>query len=186
MKTMLSANFSARLKHRVGRLSWPGIAGLALLLVAVGVAATNHFVVQPHNESTQSDVGRLSEQLAQARSRPAPAPVLDPEQALLSSLPGPDSIAEFVEFIHDEATRHNLTVDSADYRAETPLAGKAIRYRVSLPVNGSYTQLRAWIDQVLAQKTSASLDEVAIKRESDGAGVLNGRVQLSYFTRAVR
>jgi len=77
-------------------------------------------------------------------------------------------------------------VESADYRAETPLAGKVVRYRVSLPVHGSYTQLRAWIDQVLAQQPSASLDEVALKREADGAGVLNGRVQLSYFTRSVR
>lgn len=178
--------FAARAKDRVARLSWPGVLGLLLALFALAIFSGNMLLVRPHTDAIQGDIAQLSERLAQARNRPAPAPALDPEQALMARLPGPESIAEFVEFVHDEAARHQLTVDSADYRAETPLAGKAIRYRVSLPVTGNYMQLRAWIDEVLVQKASASLDELALKRESDGAGVLNGRVQLSYFTRASR
>lgn len=178
--------FAARMGYRAASLSWAGLLGLALALAAAIVVSANLFLVQPRNQAKQSEVAQLSDQLSKARSKPAPSPVIDPEQALLSDLHGAESIAGFVEFIHDEAARHSLVVDSADYRAETLMGGKVTRYRVSLPVHGNYLQLRTWIDQVLAQKAAASLDELALKRTSDGAGMLNGRVQLSYFTRAVQ
>lgn len=178
--------FFSRLRYRAAKLSWIGLLGLALTSAGAAVAAANLLFVQPRNEVTQVEVAQVSDQLSKVRSQPVPSPAINPEQALLADLHGPESIAGFVEFIHEEAARHTLAVDSADYRAETLVAGKVIRYRVSLPVHGSYLQLRTWLDQVLAQKAAASLDELALKRESDGAGMLIGRVQLSYFTRAVQ
>lgn len=182
----LPPHFFARLRYRAASLSWMGLLGLALTLAGGIVAAANLLLVQPRNEAQQVEVAHLSDHLSRARSRPAPLPVVNPEQALLADLEGPESIAGFVEFIHEEAARHTLAVDSADYRAETVVAGKVIRYRVSLPVHGSYLQLRTWLDQVLAQKAAASLDELALKRESDGAGMLIARVHMSYFTRAAQ
>lgn len=80
------------------------------------------------------------------------------------------------------AAAHNgLSLEKGEYRllrdAQFPLA----RYQITLPVSGSYAQVRGFVNEVLDRVPSAALEDLTMKRESIGAPQLESRVRLVLF-----
>ena len=70
-----------------------------------------------------------------------------------------------------------------EYRLETG-AGLAA-YRVTLPVRGSYAQLRQFVGRVLKDMPTASLDAVRFERRKPGDAQLEAQVRLTIYLRPV-
>jgi hypothetical protein len=58
-------------------------------------------------------------------------------------------------------------------------ATRLCRYRVRLPLVGSYLQIRAFVEQSLQELPFASLDELSLRREGIASGELEAGLTLS-------
>lgn len=172
------------LAMRIGAIGWCGLAALTLgaALIVVGRAG-----LDPADRATAAELAQLKERLARGR---LPDPTLgaasDPIAMIVSQLPAADGVPAFVEKVQEKATRRSLQIDRTEYRVQKALGGRALRYQLAMPAHGVYPQLRGWLEELLHDYPSAALDELALRRESDGNGQLEARVSLSFYSQAVR
>lgn len=163
------------------RLGWGGMAGVLLLAGSVlydGVAV-------------QRDAARLDRIEHQARSLRARIQqaarggiTLNGAEAQLAEFYGffaPGEPSAWLEKIYAAAAKHGLALERGEYRSAPDKTGKLVRYQVTLPLKGSYVQVREFIDDVLTTVPVAALEEVGFKRESVGAANLEARVTFTLF-----
>jgi Tfp pilus assembly protein PilO len=174
---------TAYLARRLGPVGW---CGLAALVLSAATAVGGRIWLDPANAALREELAQMNEQLARAR-RPdaafnAPA---DPIAAIVAQLPPADQLPAFVESVQAQASRKGLQIDRTEYRVQKALAGRALRYQLSMPAHGAYPKLRNWVEQLLHDYPSAALDELSLHRESDGSAQLEARVTLSFYSRGV-
>jgi hypothetical protein len=71
-----------------------------------------------------------------------------------------------------------VELQSASYR--TPLtAGRVERYEISVPVSGSYAQIREFVKRSLVEIPVLSIDQLSIKRQSRNEGAVQAELRLT-------
>lgn len=168
-----------------------GLSGLGLLLVAVFVST----VVLPGLESAAAvRTGELAAlrarldrlQAAGGAAARAAREGADPVGAVVDQLPTAAELTRFVDAVHTLAARRGAAVARTEYRVQPSLQGRALRYQLVLPARGTYPQLRGWLDAVLAEHPTASLEELQMVRSTEGQSVLDARVTIGYYSRSAR
>jgi hypothetical protein len=76
-----------------------------------------------------------------------------------------------------------LELPQGQYKLVCEEAGELCSYHIQLPVTGSYTLVRAFMEQALQAISFASFDEVSFKRESVTDGEIEARLGITLFTR---
>lgn len=171
----MKLNFRERL-HTVGRA---GIAGIALLLLA---AVTYVAVVIPLHE----DVAALRAEVAQTQARMTGrlSPAERRDMALSSFygyFPRADSSPLWLGKIYGAAKETGVRLASGEYEFQRVEGLRLGRYRMSLPVHGSYEQVRDFVATVLQEVPAASLDDIALRREDIGSPELEARLRLTLY-----
>lgn len=157
----------ARLRWHLGlwrrRLGWPGMAGAALLALAVlfllGV------VIPEHLKATDLEQ-RATAAAAAAKAGTVPTG-LTPEARLASfyqTFPERSTAPEWLEKIYAAGAQAALTLDKGEYKLNPDRDARLVRYEISLPVRGSYVQIRQFIRAVLAEIPFAALSDIQIRR----------------------
>lgn len=77
----------------------------------------------------------------------------------------PQRTDEWLAKIYGVATAAGLSIRSAEYRLEDSRQ-RLERYRVTLPVTGTYTQIRAFMEGALAEIPVLSVDQVSFHRKT--------------------
>jgi hypothetical protein len=164
-------------------MGWPGLAGLLGLLTAVIAAATGWIVLPHDNERLARRQQGLSNAVVTARENAALPADAQTAQKWAAGLPDAADALRFVEFVQSEAQQRALQIEATEYRSESTVGGKVRRYRVVMPVRGSYPALRGWIDEVMFRFPTVALDEFSLRRDGEGASGVVGRAQLSHYSR---
>jgi hypothetical protein len=173
----------ARASYVASRLGWAGVAGATALGVAVAASSGAWLVLRPQSAELELRHDELRRQLETARQTPsAPAAEVVPEK-WAASLPDADIALRFLESVQNEAQQRSLQIEATEYRRETLLGGRVLRYRVSMPVRGTYPALRAWLEEIMYRFPTMALDELTLRRDGEGNATLVGRVQLSHYSR---
>ncbi len=145
-------------------LGWPGMASLALVAVAV----VFHLVaIRPLEQRSQ----RLDAQLSR------PSVDTDQLKRVSASRHGefykffhrPERADELLAKVYGIATASGLQLRAADYRLSAgtqPLT----RYQITLPVSGTYTQIRSFLEAALAEIPVMSLDHASFRRKTANEG----------------
>jgi hypothetical protein len=169
--------------RRIGPAGWSGIAAL---LVAVAVAAGGRMWLDSANLTMGAEAAQLKDLIARAR-RPESRlnPIGDPIGTIVAQLPPADQLPAFVEAVQSQAGRKGLQIDRTEYRVQKALAGRALRYQLSMPAHGGYPQIRTWLEALLHDYPSAALDELSMHRSGDGSAQLDARVTLSFYSKGV-
>jgi Tfp pilus assembly protein PilO len=164
----------ALLRH----LGWSAALGVALLLTAVVLWAGAAPALQQLTSRVELENEDLHQRLSRAAQPSAAAGQHgDPVRALNEQLPTADRLPAFLDTVYQRAAAGRLTISRTEYRRSAPTAGVQ-RFRIVLPVQGRYPELRIWLEKVLAAHPSAALDELLIRRSGDE---VEARVQLSFF-----
>jgi Tfp pilus assembly protein PilO len=166
--------------HRhFGVLGWVGIAAL---VVAGGVWFGLHL---PAEEEAHRLLRAKVKQLSDARSAVAAASAVqrDPRDLARESLPDERERAAVVRKVLALAEANKLAVERSDYTLQTE-EPRLQRLRVTLPLGGSYTQVRQFIGQLLNRMPNVALDSLQIDRPASATADLQTTVRLSIFFRA--
>ena len=148
----------ARVRREIGPM---GLFAIALL---VGALAFSNAVVKPleeQNGALRQKAGRG----AQAAKDPSAEKVAKVYELLQKEETPTDWLAK----MHGIGLATGVQVKSASYTTQRT-EGLIVRYEISLPVTGSYGQIRDFLKRSLAEIPVMSVDSLALKRENGGSG----------------
>ena len=165
-------------------LGWPGLLGTILILLAGIMSVT---VVQPkHRQLSQLQQQNqpLRIRIAQAAHAGIPATGTADELAKFYSFFDGYPATHWLDKIYAAAAAQNLLLQQGEYRMTADPIGKLARYQISLPVEGSYPQIRRFVAQVLTDVPIAALDDISFKRETVGSPQLAAHIKFTLFLSA--
>ena len=155
----------ARLLQLRDDLGGLGLAGLALLAVA-GLFFT--LAVQPLQERSRV----LQEALERGERGAQPGQASGKLDELYTYLDRSEERTDWLAKLHAIGRATGVQARSATYR--THAAGARLeRYEIVLPVSGTYSQIRDFMQRSLAEIPVLSLDQMSLRREKR----TDGRVQ---------
>ncbi len=168
-----------RLRELRGKLGNAGVASLALL----GGAALFVFLALKPLEARHS---QLEQQLARSERQQSASGSAGGRsvrsaaqlQAFYRFLESQEETTDWLARLEAIATAVGVELRSADYRVQQ--AGARLeRYEISLPVAGTYAQIRAFLENGLIQIPMLSLDQVSFRKNAASDGLVQADVHLT-------
>jgi len=169
-----------RLRRILEALGAPGVIGIGVLVFCLPFYLAS---VAP----AEREVAKRSAAAAKT-TRLAGQPVSAPDDAadlerFYRRFPTLDALQSELEAIYAHARASKLQLAQGEYRLEKGVGLAA--YRVTLPVRGSYAQVRQFVGHVLKDMPTASLDAVRFDRRKAGDAQLEAQVRLTIYLRPV-
>jgi hypothetical protein len=135
----------------------------------------------------------LAPAAAEAERRSAAAAVRSPVQLqreegsselerFYSRFPRSDRLHGQLETLYAHARASRVQLLQGEYRLE-PGSGALNAYHVTLPVRGSYQQLRQFVDRVLKDMPTTSVDALRFERKKAADAQLEAQVRLTIYLR---
>jgi Tfp pilus assembly protein PilO len=168
----------ARLELLLRRLGPAGIVALGIFL-ASGAFYANTLLPAEEEAAAQ----RIA--LERQRSRTPYRPVsldnrADDLRRFQALFPQSTDLTAHVERLHMLARRSGLDLAQGEYRLEKRTTG-LWAYRVTLPVRGSYGQLRGFLSSVLKDMPIASIDALRFERKRAADTQIEAQVRLTVY-----
>jgi Tfp pilus assembly protein PilO len=160
-----------------------GPAGVLAIGVFLQCAGFYFFGLVPAQRSLET-----KQQLAAQAARKAPqvhrvSANRDEElERFYALFPRADALTDAVERVHRFAATTGLQVTKGEYRFESS-DDKLGAFHVSLPVRGSYAEIRRFIGVVLKEMPVASINTLRFERKKAGDTQLDAQIQLTIFFR---
>jgi hypothetical protein len=151
--------------------------GLAALGLIVAAAAFDVLLL----ERLQARNGEVQARLA--RQGPG-GPASGPGDAgykvtkVYAFLQKDEATTDWLAKLHGIGAATGVQLKSASYRSEKT-AGRISRYEISLPLAGSYPQIREFMQRALAEIPVMSVDQLKLKRESRDDSALQAELRLT-------
>lgn len=170
----------------VDAVGWRGVSGIVLLVLAALLAATAI-------PARWSDLALSSQEAEALQSRYL---MSGPEanrngfsaaeqlSNFYAFFPPLSTLPEWLERIYAAADRGGVRIDAGEYRLLPDRGARLSRYQITLPVRGSYTQVRMFVAELLAEVPAAAVEEIAFRRESIGSAALDVRLRLTLHMRS--
>lgn len=171
------------LKRRLTRLGWIGTAGLGLLVMCLAFYLSALRPTQARLDQLHTNVTSLHDRIqdpagAMRANRDTPAQQL---VAYYQSFPAQESTPDWLDKIYKAARNQNIPLEQGEYRANRDNTGKLVRYQVTLPVKGTYLQLRQFLAAVLTDIPIAALDHISFERQKIGDEVIEAKIRLTLY-----
>lgn len=166
--------------RRIGRT---GAAGCVLL----GGAAVFYFsTLRPAQEDLAALQDRLERMEARGRADVAVRSSVEPSRMdqFMEFFPPLDTAPRWLKQLYSIAEREKLELLTGTYRVSEDPALPLARYTISLPVRGSYTQIRRFIAATLTEVQIASLEGVVLKRDKVSDSTVEASVILTLHLQA--
>jgi hypothetical protein len=162
------------------RLGRPGVVGLGLLVLASTIAVSVILPLRADVERMRGELDALQRRLG-IGEHPARPRVRDQLATFYAFFPPHDSSPDWLGRIHKIAQAKGVQLASGEYRLEDAASPRLRRYQMTLPVQGTYAQIRGFVGEVLEQVPAAALEEVSLKRANVGAERVEARVRLTLY-----
>ena len=165
------------------RMSREAALGLGLIALCLLFYLAALRPAQARLHQLQADMLSLHEQI-QNSARSLQANRETPSEQLVAYykfFPAASSSPVWLEKIYSAARSQHLTLDQGEYRPAQEKAGRLMRYQITLPVRGSYLQLRNFLAAVLTDIPIASLDHISFERRKIGDQTVNAKIKLTLY-----
>lgn len=164
------------------QLGAAGVLGLGVLLFCVPFYLT---AVKPADQALEAQRD-MAERLKtrspdQKIATGSDAYELQRFQALF---PPVERLTDELESLYTLAQKAGLELQQGEYRLEGQGQG-LVAYRVTLPLRGSYTNIREFVAAVLDSMPIASIDALRFERKKAGDPLLDAQVRLTIHFRPI-
>jgi len=164
------------------RAGWAGALGMALLAFALafGLSTGEQQAVQA--EALAAERAMLMKVAA------TPAAARESDRARLDHFyarfaPAAE-LSELLADVHRAADRFGLLPARGDYRSALVAGTPLVRINATLPVNGRFDALYAWLAEVSRRHPGVGVEQMSIKRESARDDAVSADVRLAVFVRS--
>jgi hypothetical protein len=172
-----------RARRALLRLGWSGTAAIA---AAAFAAIFFLLAIVPLQARTQV----LREQVSNLEARPGPR-LADtrsedgPERQLavfLDGLAPATDAPQILRRLHQAARETGLNFERGEYRPVSDAKSELIEYQLTLPVQGTYPQVRRFLDRAMRDTPGLALEGIGFQREQAGHA-LEAQLRLTLFLR---
>ncbi len=159
------------------------LAGAALSLAAVAFyfAAVHPMRAELAQLRARTEAAQQKLRSGAITAAPPRASVNEQLRTFHAFFPRVDSAPHWLETLHALGQGYGLQMRSGEYRLERRPDMTLLRYHVTLPVSGSYSQVRQFITHVLQEMPAASLDDVQLRREPGAGDRVDARLRFSLY-----
>ena len=166
--------------QRLGRL---GLLGLGLMLLAGLLWIT--LVRNRENEigADQRRLQALRQQVAAKSNLPLSTNLNREEQLRIfyKNFGQADKVPQTLQRIYKAAEKQGLLLETGEYTRLPSGSERLARFRVSLPVKGSFKQLLGWMDQVLQENNTVALENAVFKRDQVDDEAIEAKIAFLVF-----
>lgn len=162
------------------QLGWPGMVAIALLVTSIPFYFS---AIRP----LQTNLNALKQNLEDARdasssrvdhSADTPMEQLDEFYRFFpSEEDSPRWLGKMVEI----AGRNGLVLNHGEYAVMRDSAGQLRRFKITLPVQGTYPQIRRYLAALIAEIPNMALENVQFERKDIGDTKLQARIRLVLY-----
>jgi hypothetical protein len=158
-------------------LAVPALLGLVALVAALLLAS----LVSAPLRLQEANLSRQRSQIAahDSPARSAARPAADQ----LGALPGRRQRGADLEALVTDVQRSGLVLDKADYAMTEVDASGAARLEATLPVTGTYAELRRFLVVTLERHPHAALEALQLERPDTRSQQLQATAKLVFFYR---
>lgn len=171
------------LLERAQRLGWPGLLGASLMLMAAFYAG---LILAPAIPELTRPVGLSAntgvlDPTQQASAYPESDGGKNEVDAFRQGLPGQMDATTTINRIYALASSEGITLARGEYSMGIDARTRLARYQMTLPVGGSYPQLRRFIHSVMEEIPALALEDIDLRRLDIGTTHLEGRIRLTLY-----
>lgn len=167
---------------RLRRIGPIAMAGVALLFAALMLVFSVLLPLQRQAEALET---ALKNAAVPAR---VAAPMTDATRsatAFVSRLPARTDLPLVLATVLQQARAAGLDLDQGSYEMASGKSRRVGRYTIQLPVEGTYPQLRQFVDATLLAVPAASVDSLRLQREKIGSATVAAEIRFTVFVREV-
>ena len=170
-----------RLQRFLDALGPAGVAGLGVLLFCLPFWFTALAPAQAEVKRRNAAAERQARHPGQAAQPEAGDHAAELER-FYSRFPKVDRLPAELNALYAHAKVSKVQLLQGEYRMESKSGGLSA-YHVTLPVRGSYPQLRQFVGRVLKEMPTTSLDAVRFERKKAADAQLEAQVRLTIYLR---
>jgi hypothetical protein len=162
--------------QRIGRL---GVVGVSLCVFSVIAFLSNNV---PLREQLQYQSDALETARTAAAQQHNPGVAQSPRQqaaGFFDSLPTRIEMPQVMAKIVAVSVAAGIELERGDYEYVPPDSGSIARYQLTLPVRGSYPQVRQFIEGTLTAVPAMALDSMRVERSKVSDQVIAADLQFS-------
>lgn len=178
--------FVRRVQYRLG---WQGIALVAVLLTTAYLLVAGLLPLQNELMRLRQNV-EAQEATLSLNPQPQRQPESSPEQVLAQELAEFDARFPDIQHLPDElgvlfrlAEGHGLQVVKGEYSLTEKRQGNLRRFEASVPVSGSYQEVKALVLDILDALPNVALAELGFERGEAVESEIKTRLRLVFFIR---
>jgi hypothetical protein len=171
---------SARLQRMLRGLGVAGVLGLGVLVACAGFWAS---ALAPAREELAAQ--RLAVERLRSRTpyQPVSTSGRGEEMRRFHGLfPPAEGLTDQLQQVHRLARAAGLELAQGEYRLERPAYG-LWAYRLTLPVRGTYPQLRGFVAALLANMRTASIEALRFERKKAAEAELDAQLRITLYLR---
>ncbi|MBE0627103.1 MAG: hypothetical protein IH606_20075 [Burkholderiales bacterium] len=161
-------------------LGWPGTVGLGLLVAVGGFYVSTLAPQQLQIEELRQEHAHLR-QLAKQSADDAPKGPAEKLAAFYAFFPPSGELPDLLQKVYGAAKRQSLILEHGEYRALKDSVDGLTRYQFTLPLRGTYPQIRKFVDEALAEVPALSLDSIQFERRKIGDATVDAKLKLVVF-----
>jgi hypothetical protein len=164
-------------------LGVPGVAGLAMLLLALVWALGGLMPDWSSLQTLTQQTREAGEYLAKVEDGSVAAPVVPQRQLddFRSKLPSQPQATVAIDKIYALAAQEHITLARGEYSLGVDPKTHLARYQILLPVRGSYPQLRRFLHALLGQLPAVVVEDVEFQRKKIADTDLTGRIRMTLY-----
>ncbi|MGO4478156.1 hypothetical protein AB4Z32_18075 [Massilia sp. 2TAF26] len=179
---VLAARLAALRQHLLLLRSRLGPQGMAAILLAFAAASLYPLSIAPSLDAIAATRQRLSVPRPQRPAIVDPVPA-DGIERLRSALADERQFPDRLDRLVGYAGEYGLSLNDGAYSVAREARGQIVRYEVTLPLHGSYPQVRRFLSAVLSRERAVALLDVQFRRAKLSDPALDATVRLAYFMR---
>jgi len=174
------------LQYRLNQLGKTGTAGL-ILIVAAAVA---WFTLVRGGEkdliNARLRVAAVQKQVANKSSLPVSSSLNQEEQlrVFYKSFDSAEKVPVTLQHIYKAAEKQELLLETGEYSLVAAPGERLARYRVGLPVKGTFKQVLSFMDKVLQDNPTVALENASFKRDKVDDAVVEAKLVFTLFVDA--
>jgi hypothetical protein len=165
------------------RLGTLGLLGAALLLLAVLTWVVLVRSGEREVVANERKILTLKQQANIKSTLPANSALGREEQlrVFYSNFQPPEKLPDTLKKIYQAAQKQGLILETGEYMRLQTGAERLARFRVSLPLKGSFKQVLAMMDTVLKENNTVALENVTFKRDKVDDQAVEAKVVFLVF-----
>jgi len=170
-----------RTVRAVRRAGWPGALGMGLIAFSLA------FSLSAGELQDQREAALVAERDTLMKVAASPMGGRDSDRARLTAFYArfakASELSRVLADVHLAAQRRGLLPARADYRSATVAGTPLVRINATLPIEGRFDALYAWLAEVMREHPGVSIDQMSLKRETAQATSISADVRLSVLVR---